>query len=431
MWRKILIGLVIAIPLAYGGIKLYAAHSISKSADKMIIALAPVAEIRYQGTTSSVFGGMVGLTGVTVHVLKTNDFYRIGAVKLKSDNLFTLLDMGGKLQRGEVPKTFGIKLQKLTLPMSGHLLNKSDGNLGLLGDMGLPYGSLPCGSQSGFSASDLEQMGIDQITTDMTIGVRREPEHNDVRILLNVDTPGVNAADIDMRLAVANGALSPRAMKSVPKMEAFSLKFRDQGWHKRVQAFCTRRTGLSRAAWLAAHIKAVKAALARKGIGVGDTLLGAYRSFLRDGGTLTLTFAPQNPIDPDTLHLYSIQDAMYYLAPALTVNGKRIPNLDIASIKPEAAKTGNDSVAAIPGLNDNYNYRTIPLGTLGRYIGKRVRLTTDNRNVFAGKLVDVSGRIATVDVKNYGETDEEIVLLTRVVKTEVATSLKHPGPTAH
>lgn len=423
MWRKIFIRLMVAIALAYGGAKLYAAHSISKTAGKMIAMLAPVAEIKYQGTTSSI-DGMVGITGVTVHVLKNDDSYQIGAVKLKSDNLLTLLEMNSKLEKGEVPKTFGIELRKMKVPMTAQVFNKSHGNIGLLGFADMPVGSLPCGGQSGFSPSDLEQMGIDQITTNVNIEVRREPDKNDIRIISKVNTPGINAADIDLRFAAANGALTSRTMKSLASLNAVSLEFRDQGWHKRVQAFCAKRTGMTRKAWLAAHIKAVKSALARRGIGVGNSLLGAYRSFLKDDGTLTLTLAPQDQVDFKTLHLYSIQDAMYYLAPTLMVNGKRVKNLDLASITPTTTPTPKESVAVSPGKVDQYNYRTIPLNTLRRHVGERVRLTTDSEHVFAGKLDSVGERIATVAVKTYGKSDQEIVLLTSVTKTEVASSRK-------
>lgn len=181
---------------------------------------------------------------------------------------------------------------------------------------------------------------------------------------------------------------------------------------------------MTRKAWLAAHINAVKSALALRGIAVGNSLLGAYRSFLRDDGSLTLRLAPQDQIDLHTLHLYSIQNAMTYLAPALTVNGKRIKKLDLASITPNAAPVPRENVAAIPGDNVQYSYRTIPLNMLRLHVGERVRLTTDSRHVFAGKLDSVGGRIATVDVNSYYDSDKEIVLLTRVAKTEVATSLK-------
>jgi len=136
--------------------------------------------------------------------------------------------------------------------------------------------------------------------------------------------------------------------------------------------------------------------------------------------------APQDHIDLRTLRLYSIQNAMYYLAPTLTVNGKQVAKLDLASIEPEGTPAPKESVAAIQsnGKQYQYNYRTIPLNTLDRHVGEHVRLTTDSQHVVAGKLESVGGRIATVNVKGYYESNKEIVLLTRVAKTEVATSLK-------
>ncbi len=424
MWRKILIGLVIAIPLAYGGIKLYAAHSISKTADKAITLLAPLADIRYQGTTSSL-NGMVGITGVTVHVLKNNQFYRIGAVKIKSDSLFTLLNLDSELEKGKIPRTFGIELDKMTVPVTSEIDEKSQGNVGLLSGFSHTTVSKHCGNRTHFSAADLGQMGITEEAVNMDIEVQRQPQHNDINTKLKVDSKGMSSVYMDMRFATVQGDFSLRNMKHPPELETATMKIRDEGWHKRMQTFCEKQSGMTKNAWLTAYVSDVKENLARHGIGVGKSLLDAYRDFLKDGGTLTLTLAPQSPIDPSSLQLYSIQDVMYYLSPALTVNGKQVDNLDITSIKP----VGQESETQTATVEDNYNYKTIPIGSLGRYVGKRVRLTTDNSNVFAGKLDAVSGRIATVDVKDYNETDEEIVLLTRVVKTELATTLKKKAQT--
>ncbi len=430
MWRKILIGLVIAIPVAYGGIKLYAAHSIKKAADMVITWVAPIAEIRYQGTTSSL-SGMAGITGVSVHTLKYNNFFRVGAIKLKSDNLFTLMNIASDLQEGEIPKTFGIDFEKVTIPITSEFIENSHGDLGLVHFLGYSDAWKHCGNRTGFSAADLKQMGITQALVDLDVEVQREPRHNEIGIKIKANTEGINSTSVDMRFAASNGAFRLRHMRSIPKLEAATMTFSDLSWHRRVQAFCLKRSGMTKKAWLTAHVSDMKKELARHGIGVGDNVLNAYRNFLKDSGTITLTISPQSPIEPSTLRLYSIQDAMYYLSPALSVNGKPVDNLDITSIKPVGQESENQPASTEVAVKDNYNYKVIPAGTLGRYIGKRVRLTTDSHNVFVGKLDAVSGRIATVDVKNYDETDEEIVLLTRVVKTEVATSLKHTKPAAH
>jgi len=430
MWRKILIGLVIAIPVAYGGIKLYAAHSIKKAADMVITWVAPIAEIRYQGTTSSL-SGMAGITGVSVHTLKYNNFFRVGAIKLKSDNLFTLMNIASDLQEGEIPKTFGIDFEKVTIPITSEFIENSHGDLGLVHFLGYSDAWKHCGNRTGFSAADLKQMGITQALVDLDVEVQREPRHNEIGIKIKANTEGINSTSVDMRFAASNGAFRLRHMRSIPKLEAATMTFSDLSWHRRVQAFCLKRSGMTKKAWLTAHVSDMKKELARHGIGVGDNVLNAYRNFLKDSGTITLTISPQSPIEPSTLRLYSIQDAMYYLSPALSVNGKPVDNLDITSIKPVGQESENQPASTEVAVKDNYNYKVIPAGTLGRYIGKRVRLTTDSHNVFVGKLDAVSGRIATVDVKNYDETDEEIVLLTRVVKTEVATSLKHTKPAVH
>lgn len=416
MLRKILIGVAIALPLVYGGAKLYVAHSIGDAADKITAMLAPVADIKYQGTTSSLFGGMVGLTGVTVHSLRDDNFYRIGAIKIRSDSIFAL--MGLDIVRGRVPKTFDVELDDLSMPLSGELLDKAHGDLGLMGDLHTPFGVLGCGDRSGFSESDLAQMGIDQITTGMNMAVRREPAQNAIRMTLHVDTPGVNAVDAAVSLVAPAGVLSARSVtRHAPLLKSLTFAFRDQGWHARVAKFCTAQTGMTRTAYLAAHVAAVKAALARMGFRVGNDLFAAYRRFLGVGGSMQLAIAPQSPVDLSTLDLYTVQEAIDYLAPTLQVNGRMVKRLQVARIKTRSAPSTMADVAA--AATSHGSYREIPFDSLRRYVGRRVRLTTYSDHVFAGRLLSMGERTATVDVNDYGESDRELVLLSQVAKTEL------------
>lgn len=418
MLRKILIALVIAIPVAYGGAKLYVAHTISSDADKIIAQIAPLADIKYQGTTSSLFGGMVGLTGVTVQPRRGDSFYRVGAVKIKSDNIFPLLGMN--IERGKVPKMFDVELDKLTMPLSGQMLEKAHGDLGLLGDLHTPLGVLGCGKRTSFSEADLADMGIDQITTNLNMEVLREPLQNDIRVMVRVDDPGINRADVDLRFVAPEGMLVPqRLMRTVPLLKSLTVKFQDQGWHNRVATFCTHATHMTRTAYLDAHMAAVRAALANMGFRVSNDLVIAYRGFLKNGGNVKLSITPQSPIDLTNLGLYSVQEAIDYLAPTLWVNGRMVKQLNVAETKPRHARGTLTGITAVPAAATAGRYLEIPYNSLRRYIGRQVRLTTDTDHVFAGKLLSISGRVATLNVSIFGRTQQEIVLLTHVAKTEL------------
>lgn len=420
MQRKLMLlaAVVAVLAAAYGGFKVYVAHSINNAAHKMIAMVSPMAAVKYDGTTSSLFGGMVGLTGVTVQSARDDSYYRIGAVKLKSDNIFTL--MGMNIQRGKIPKMFEVEIDNLTMPLSGELLDKGHGDLGITGDFHTPLGVMACGNRTSFSDTDLSRMGITQITTNISMEVLREPDKNDIRVMTHMNTPGINAVDLDLGVAAKNGIITPRtAMLKPTRFTSFELRFRDEGWHKRVTTFCTRQTHMTRAAYIDARVAAVKTALARQGIGVGTDLLNAYRAFLKPGGRMRISVMPQDPIDLQTLHLYSVPEAIDYLAPTLRVNGRTIKELSVTRIKPTAAPTTETVMQASAGHETAVAYRKISLDNLGHYIGRQVRLTTDQDYIFAGRLVSVGDRIATIAETNYGRTDDEIVLLSHVAKTEL------------
>ena len=167
--------------------------------------------------------------------------------------------------------------------------------------------------------------------------------------------------------------------------------------------------------------------MARHGIGVGKDLVNAYRDFLKPGGSLQLSITPQDPIDMQALHVYSLQEAIDYLAPTLRVNGKLVRQLDVARIKPLTAPATETVMEASAGHETAVTYRKISVNDLDRYIGKRVRLTTDNDYVFDGKLLSVGDRIATIAETNFGRTDKEIVLLSHVARTELEISSGKSG----
>lgn len=429
MLRKILITLAIVLPLAYGGAKLYVTHFINDTAEEVIAEIAPVAAVKYESTTSSLIGGMVGLTGVTVQPRNSNNYYSIGAIKLRSDNIFAFIGMN--VERGKVPKMFDVEVDKLSIPLSGTMLEKDHGDLGLMGDLYTRFGILACGRRTGFSESDLAQMGIEQITTNMNMKFVGEPAQNDVRMIMRVDTPGINVASADIRLVAPGGRLRPRGvMRAAPLLKSLVFRFRDQGWHKRRDKFCMAQAGMTHATYINAHVAAVKGVLARMGYSVSDDLIAAYRSFLKDDGSMTLSISPQSPIDLSTLGLYSTQEAIEYLAPTLVVNGRTVKRLNVARMTPETTPGTITNVAAVPAASSG-RYKAIPFDALGRYIGRQVRLTTDSDHIFAGKLIRVGDRTATVDVTRFGRNDKELVLLSRVAKTELLTPIRRAKFGAH
>lgn len=426
--RKLFLGLLIGAVVAYGGLKLYVANSISETADQVVALAAPVARISYEGTTSSL-DGTVGLTGINIEVFETGDTYQIDAIKLKTDSIFTLLDMESRLREGDIPKTFGFAVENMTVSANTQLLEQAHGDLGLWGGLQLPYGSLACGDREGFSAEDLHNMGLARTTTSLSLDVRRVPVEGEIHFQLHVNSPGLNTQEVEMVMSVPGGMVDPRAaMSSPPQIESASATLQDQGWHKKVSDFCAAEAGMDKQAYVDAHVAAVKNALASDGIEVGDSLTGAYREFLQDGSSITLAFWPSGTVDLATLHYYSLQDALLYLGMQLSVNGEPVTPLDIAETEPAAAREPKAKAPAKTATkNENLNFKAISIPELKQHVGAQVRLTTTRARTFQGKLADIQDRIAHVEV-HYGENvRKEIVLLPEVKKAEVEVTPAQGG----
>lgn len=429
--RKVLVGLLIGSAVAYGGLKLYVAHTVSQTADKMFALIAPVATVRYQGTTSSL-DGSAGITGIHIEVLETGDIYQIDAFKLKTDSIFTLLGLDSKLREGEIPETFGIAIENMKMPVNTQLLDHAHGDPGLWGGLGLPYGSLACGDRDGFSVDDLYDMGLANTTTSLEVDVRREPSRGEIRFLVYVDSAGLNTSEIELIMAAPGGNFDPRAaMSAPPQIESASMTLQDQGWHMKMLDYCMGQTGMDKQTYLDAHVAAIKSALASDGIEVGDSLTNAYRQFVDDGGMMTIAFRPAGAVDLASLNFYSLQDALGYLGAQLSVNGETVTPLDIAEVNPAEVKptatTRPKSPPKTVAPSGNIEFKVISIPELRQHVGKQVRLTTQRARVFEGKLADIQDRVARVAVQ-YGENvREEIVLLPMVKKAEVEVSAQTPA----
>ena len=318
------------------------------------------------------------------------------------------------------------------MPLSGEFLEQGHGELGLAGDLHTPFGVMACGNRTSFSDTDLSRMGITRITANMGIKVLREPENNDIRLMLRVNAANLNGVELDIGVAAKNGIITPRTAARTPtRIKSLDFRFRDQGWHKRVAAFCARQTDMTRPVYIKAHVAAVKVALAREGIGVGKDLVSAYREFLNPGGRLRVSITPEEPIDMKALRLYTLQEAIDYLAPTLRVNGKIVRELEVAKIKPLVVPATKTVMEASAGHKTAVAYRRIPLDSLDRYIGKRVRLTTDSDYIFTGRLLSMGERIAMIAETDFGRTDKVIVLLSHVAKTELQVTPRRHVTATH
>src|SRR5690606_37794519 len=107
MRNALILACILAV-VGYFGSKFYLHDKVTRNLDKFIAAAQPMADISYEGV-SSTFSGQLGIDGVTVRVPAFADPVHIDSVRVITPGYFQLLGLT-KLGSGdfELPKRFAL-----------------------------------------------------------------------------------------------------------------------------------------------------------------------------------------------------------------------------------------------------------------------------------------------------------------------------------
>ena len=339
MW-KLLRNLVLAAVLVAGTLKLLAGYSVSKQAQRLVAALAPYAQIKYEGITAGL-DGSVSLTKVDVVPGFSRHVYRADSVVLHSPGLLWLLDHALR-HKDSPPEHLIVDLQGLTLPAEPWLNpHWWDTRRFVL------FASAGCPNEP--SALDFQRMSGDASPPHERLEYSYDPEQRSLDTTLTLAAPGMATLELAAHSSRFEPAtIGTSAFWSKLHLDRFSVDYADHGFFRNRNRYCAERAGLAPEQFIDRHLGVVRSWLQNAGVQPSEEVLAMYRELAAHGGEAKLLSLPGAGFAFDTWRNDSPQELLRRLN--VTVRYRQQPPIMFRlAFAPEAnsAPASATDVAAI------------------------------------------------------------------------------------
>jgi hypothetical protein len=283
MW-KLLRNLVLAAVLVAGALKLLAGYSVGKDAQRVVAALAPYAQIKYDSIAAGL-DGSVTLTGLSVTPKVSPRVYRASKVVLHSPGLFWILGHALRHQN-TLPEHLVVDIEGLALP-SQPWLNSHwwDSRRYVL------FASAGCPNEP--SSLDFQRMSGNADPPRDRFEYTFDPSQRSLDASLKLAAPGMATIDVALHASRFEPAtMGTAAFWKKFDLDRFSTDYTDHGFFANRNRYCADRARLTVPQFIDRHVGTVQAWLAKAGVQPSDEVLAMYRSLVTSGGSAKLLSLP-------------------------------------------------------------------------------------------------------------------------------------------
>ena len=282
---KLLRNLVLAAILLAGALKLLAWYAVGHDADRVTAALAPYAQVKYDGLSAGL-DGSVSVDNVTVVQPTSHASYHANSLTIGTPGLFWLLKHS-LLHETDLPPTLTLNATGVKFPplpwLDPQLLDPVTGAL---------FASAGCGAA--FTADDYRRMGAPVATTNVRAEYHYQPDSHALDMKTTLSTPGYSTITLRGDLHSFDLTALTNA-QTWDKMRAgqLAVDFADDGFLGRRNQYCTQRLGVPASEFVLRHIAAVDTLLNEHRVQPSTELIALYRNLVEHGGQATLLSLPR------------------------------------------------------------------------------------------------------------------------------------------
>ncbi len=320
---------------------------------------------------------------------------------IDTGSLGALVHLARRLNNGLLPSGLRISARSLDVPVNRQLSE-------WIGPFnpGLPFASAGCGDFDPFVFYHLGDIDLIGTTLDSLIDYRIVNQGNDLDLRLIVSASELTEFNIHLRLGLNEPSRSirevPNTLGRTTLLNA-SMTFTDLGFYDRLLGLCAEHTNQSLDEYINHHINAWIQRWAERGLEPGRIPLVAYRHFLLQPGTVTLTTEP----DPaPTLEAFDkagftrlvgeipIQFAVEDGTP-VDLAFDRIERPPDPAITPVIATEADPEEVVVPEedpvvvAEPSPRWQLIDITEIGNYIDYRATILTVDETRFRGRILEV------------------------------------------
>lgn len=407
-------GIALVAVLIYG----YIWYTVKSGVDDMIAKVSPMAQIKYDSIHTSL-AGSVGVNGLRIKPTMLNDNFEVGAVIIKTKNVWALLDMLKSTQHGQFPEEVELRIEDFVLDMNASywaMLESASANQGP--DPFSEFDALGCGDLNQFTIQSRRDMGYERSNMDMVMGLRYDKYSKVLATYLEFSAADWYDLEMDADIEADEAALAG-PMANSPRIIKASLRARDAGYNRRKNEYCAAKNGSDVDTYIAEHVRLADEFLQHLGLGASKELLEAYAQHLRPMSDTRISVAPVEPIDVMTAASYNVGDLVEWLAVQVSVNDKPVENVSLkvdyggALSQKELEEVEQKEVRGYP------KFHSTDVAELGNHLGKPAKITTIDGRVLEGTILSVSKRVIKLNHRVGGGAAVLPVLVPKVRSAEV------------
>ncbi|HEX4479675.1 MAG TPA: hypothetical protein VH082_02605, partial [Rudaea sp.] len=283
---KLLRNLVLAAILLAGAVKLLAWYAVGNDADRIVKALAPFAQIKYDSLSAGL-DGSVTMAHLSVTQGADHRNYRAESVTFETPGLFWLLKHS-LLHENELPPTLHVSAKHLQIPPIAWI----DPQLFDANTL-VPFAAAGCGVST-LTSADYRSMGMSDPVMGAQLDYRYQPTTHALDVTAQADTAGFAAITLHTDVHPFDlDTISSDAMWQKLHAGQVSVNFADQGFLHRRNQFCAKKAGVSAEEFVARHLAAVQALLADHHVEPSNDVFALYRNLVARGGEVSALSLPR------------------------------------------------------------------------------------------------------------------------------------------
>jgi len=340
--------------------------------------------VLHRGSISSGVDGRVVLNGASWQDFELTQPLEIGRAELDTGSpislLTTLADPSG------VPSQWSLRLEGLSLTLDPTMLRNwvTAEGANSEGEQALFVLSCARDPRQQLGSGDLIRMGITELAGEAFLRQGPDGIHAELNTIstgsLELEWPSARIRLQDGEATIANGA------------EPLQLTMRDAGLMRRIAAYCAREAGIEPGEWASRSLNALASGLKARGLAPSDQLMALYRQWLLEGGELTVSLQPGEPLYGIPVRTRGAESAGRSWP--VRYNGADVPDVYLMEAEPVIRETPDVAVEpVVPRENPEVaGWHAAELENAGQWLGHKVRVTLSNDNVVEGRLVSVSDR---------------------------------------
>ena len=391
---KALVGLVLLVAAAVGGVTLYIRSEVKTALEDATSALSPVAEMRY-ASVSVTLRGTIRVQDIELRPRAFNDPLHIEGLEVETPGLWFLLTGKTKLRDGNLPEHLRVTLRGLAFKLDGPMGASLDRFMAAAAQSSGVPPMRNCGDVRYFDLNAYQRLGYPSFVFDVSLGYRFEKGGGPLRMTVEWRMRDLGVATANFEFVGASPSRA-QAMGMQARLRTFDVVYEDQSFIDRLKRYCTKASGMSVEQYIESEVNR-NASVYQKQVGFvpGPGLSQAYREFLTRPGKVHLQVKPSVELDIEMLRQFKPEDMASMLNLRVSVNGKAVTDLSMVQVSSAPTRLMSPPSAA-PGAVTN-EFRAVPAADLDRHVGKTVRVHLTQGGTREGRLVQVIDRTARVE----------------------------------